>query len=218
MKQIFTLLFLLVVGLGTLSRARAGQDYAPQPGETVIRFDIENRGSIFVRLYTKEAPNTSAQVLSLVRRGFYNEQKFFRVERRPKPYIAMFGDPQTKTMELDHPNVGSGGSGKTVPFESNSLTQRRGQPVLFCSWRGEVPRRPVHRVWSRRLRHRNSSKNRARRQSKSGSRYLRLARLGTDVPTRVTLTLRAAGPRPCYPTLFRGPQPALHLVCDVHGG
>jgi cyclophilin family peptidyl-prolyl cis-trans isomerase len=122
MKQIFTLLFLLVVGLGTLSRARAGQDYAPQPGETVIRFDIENRGSIFVRLYTKEAPNTSAQVLSLVRRGFYNEQKFFRVERRPKPYIAMFGDPQTKTMELDHPNVGSGGSGKTVPFESNSLT------------------------------------------------------------------------------------------------
>lgn len=103
-----------------------GQDYRPQPGETTLRIQVEGRGNIFIKLFTKLAPKTTAHIIKLAGDGFYNGQKFHRVERRPKPYLVWFGDPQTKTLDLEDPLIGSGGSGIQVPFEATHLSHEEG--------------------------------------------------------------------------------------------
>ena len=70
------------------------------------------------RLDPAQAPITSANFVTLVNKGFYDGIKFHR-------YVAGFviqgGDPQTKTLPIDDPAIGTGGPGDTIPFEANSL-------------------------------------------------------------------------------------------------
>jgi len=124
----FRCLALVALHLGAASAFAQG--YAPQPGETVVRFDVEKRGSIFVRFFTKEAPKATAQVLRLSRQGFYDGLQFFRVERTPRPYLAFFGDPQTKSLSLDSPQIGTGGSGSKVPLETTPYEHEEGSVGL----------------------------------------------------------------------------------------
>jgi cyclophilin family peptidyl-prolyl cis-trans isomerase len=93
--------------------------YMPQPGETVMQMNIEGRGSLTIRLFTKDAPRTTEHIMALARQGFYDNQRFYRVDRTPRPYLARFGDPQSKNLSLDHPNMGNGGSGKRIAYEDS---------------------------------------------------------------------------------------------------
>jgi len=93
--------------------------YVPQPGETVLQMNIEGRGPLSIKLFTKDAPRTTEHILGLARQGFYDNQRFYRVDRTPRPYLARFGDPQSKTLSLDHPNMGNGGSGKRIAYEES---------------------------------------------------------------------------------------------------
>lgn len=68
-----------------------GQTYAPARGETIMRLDVENRGSLFIKLFTKEAPKATAHIIELVEKGFYDRRPFHRVERSPKPFLAQIG-------------------------------------------------------------------------------------------------------------------------------
>jgi cyclophilin family peptidyl-prolyl cis-trans isomerase len=99
-----------------------GQDYRPRAGETVIKLEVEGRGNIFIKLHTKEAPKASAHVLQLVRSGFYNGQRFHRVERTPRPYLVQVGDPNSRTGDLS----GGGGSGARIPFEESGFKNEAG--------------------------------------------------------------------------------------------
>jgi cyclophilin family peptidyl-prolyl cis-trans isomerase len=99
--------------------AAKGLPYVPQPGDTLIKMEVEGRGPLVIKLFPKEAPKTVEQVLGLVRQGFYDGHRFFRVDRTPRPYLARFGDPQSKSLAMDHPNMGNGGSGRRVPFEDS---------------------------------------------------------------------------------------------------
>jgi len=120
------------VGFGTvlIGASAFAQSYAPQPGETVVRYEIENRGSILVRFYTAEAPKTTQHILKLVRQGFYDGLQFFRVERTPRPYLAFVGDPQTKSLGVEAPQVGTGGSGTKVPLEKTPFEHEEGSVGL----------------------------------------------------------------------------------------
>jgi len=89
-----------------------------RPADTSIKVEVEGRGDIVIRLFTKEAPKTTSHILRLVKSGFYNGQRFHRVERQPRPYLAWFGDPNSKSGDLDNPNIGKGGTGAKIPYEN----------------------------------------------------------------------------------------------------
>lgn len=118
--------FVCLVALLMILSQALGQDYRPQGGETDLKLEIEGRGNIYIKLYTKLAPKTTSHIIKLANQGFYNGQRFHRVERRPKPYLVWFGDPLTKTLDLDDPQIGSGGSGTRIPFEDTNLSHEEG--------------------------------------------------------------------------------------------
>ncbi len=115
----FWLLVCLVFTLGFAS----GQDYRPKPGETVLALAIEGRGNVYIRLHTREAPNTTAQIVKLARSGFYNGQKFHKVLKSPRPYLVQIGDPASKS---DVDGAGAGGSGSTVAYEDSGFSNEAG--------------------------------------------------------------------------------------------
>lgn len=86
-----------------------------------VSMEIENRGKLVIELFPKDAPKTVEHFLDLVKKGFYNNVRFHRVENKPRPFIAVTGDPLTKTLPLDDARVGTGGSGKKIPFEKNNV-------------------------------------------------------------------------------------------------
>lgn len=114
--------FVAVMCLLTLSA------FAPihSPAETLMKLHIKGKGEVVIELFTKEAPKTTAQIIKLAESGFYNNQKFFRVLKDPRPFLVLFGDPQTKTLPLDDPKIGEGGSGTTVPYEKSGKSNVKG--------------------------------------------------------------------------------------------
>ncbi len=71
-----------------------------------------NKGDMVVELFENEAPNTVANFVSLVDKGFYNGVAFHRVL---PGFMAQGGDPE---------GTGRGGPGYTIPFEANKLNHR----------------------------------------------------------------------------------------------
>jgi cyclophilin family peptidyl-prolyl cis-trans isomerase len=104
--------------------------YRPKAGETVLKIEVEGRGDVVIRLFTDKAPKTTSQIQRLVRSGFYNGQRFHRVEKQPRPYLVQIGDPVSKT-NLD--SSGNGGSGATVPFEDSGMPHGEGAVGLARS-------------------------------------------------------------------------------------
>lgn len=113
----------MVAAVVTLALA---QVVKAKPGETLMVMQVAGKGQIVVRLETAKAPQTTAHISGLVERGFYNNQKFFKVEKEPRPYLVRFGDPGTKTRPVTDPSIGSGGSGARIPFENTGLPNEAG--------------------------------------------------------------------------------------------
>lgn len=80
----------------------AGQAYKPKRGETDVVLEVQGKGTVYIQLFTKEAPKTTARIVKLVHDGFYNGLRFHKVEKTPKPYLVQIGDPQSKTGDLDN--------------------------------------------------------------------------------------------------------------------
>lgn len=88
--------------------------YSPQQGETVLKLDVTGRGTLFIKLFTKEAPKATAQIIKLVEQGFYNGKSFDTVDRAPKDYIAKVG-PENSTPQA---NV-------RIPYENTGFSYDR---------------------------------------------------------------------------------------------
>lgn len=116
---------LLVVVIAMLACLGFAQ-YKPKAGETVLRLTLENRSTIDILLYTKEAPKTTAHIIGLVQRGFYNDQRFHKVVKDPRPFLVQIGDPGSKTKSMDDRTLGTGGSGTRVPFEESGFANVTG--------------------------------------------------------------------------------------------
>jgi cyclophilin family peptidyl-prolyl cis-trans isomerase len=117
--------FILVALLTVLAALALGQ-YRPKAGETVLRLSIEGKGTVDILLHTKEAPKTTAHVIGLAERGFYNGQRFHKVVRDPRPFLVQFGDPGSKTKPMDDRTLGTGGSGTRIPFEDSGFANVTG--------------------------------------------------------------------------------------------
>jgi cyclophilin family peptidyl-prolyl cis-trans isomerase len=84
---------------------------------------MDDGGEIRLEFWAADAPNHVKNFLDLARKGFYDGQKVHRVE--PK-FVVQFGDPQTKTLPLSDPRIGTGGPGYTVKAEFNKHPFERG--------------------------------------------------------------------------------------------
>ncbi len=113
MRFIFSLLCAFIV---------AGAAFAQR--EPTIKVAVEGRGTIVIRLYPDKAPKAVAHILALARQGFYDGQRFFRVTRSPRPYLAQAGDPDSRN-GVESPNIGSGGTGARIPFEDSGLSNEK---------------------------------------------------------------------------------------------
>lgn len=110
-----------------LAECAVTQTYAPKPGETVLRLEVEARGTIFIKLHTKEAPKTTAHIIKLVRQKFYDGQRFFRVSKTPRPYLVALGDPDSRDLsKLNSPEIGQKGSGARIPYEDSKFRHELG--------------------------------------------------------------------------------------------
>jgi cyclophilin family peptidyl-prolyl cis-trans isomerase len=83
---------------------------AASPGAGPIVVVETERGTFEFETYPSEAPKTVARILELVRKRFYNGQRFHRVE--PK-FVIQVGDPASRDFARKA-EWGTGGSGKTV--------------------------------------------------------------------------------------------------------
>ncbi len=107
----------------------------PEPKETTmnsneqkaqvayVQMIIKDKGALVLELDLKEAPKTSENFLNLVKEKFYDGVRFHRVVPN---FVIQAGDPQSKTLPMGHPQLGTGGSGKNIKFEPNNLKHKRG--------------------------------------------------------------------------------------------
>lgn len=116
MKRLYFLFILL------LATSFGFCQYQPKPGETVLKLTIQGKGDVVIKLFTDKAPKTTAHIIRLAESGFYNDQKFFKVVKDPKPFLVLFGDPGSRTKSADDSTLGSGGSGTRVAYEETGLS------------------------------------------------------------------------------------------------
>lgn len=81
--------------------------------ENTLYLDLKN-GRVVIELFPEHAPNHVARIKQLTRAGFYDGIVFHRVI---KGFMAQTGDPT---------GTGTGGSGKNLKAEFNSLPHLRG--------------------------------------------------------------------------------------------
>src|SRR3989454_8509630 len=114
-------LLALVVAVIVAAPALAQTTPAGKAPTAVIA--LEKGGEITLEFFPADAPRHVENFLKLARSGFYDGQRFHRVE---PGFVVQLGDPQSKTLPLDHPNMGTGGPGYTIKAEFNKRKFDRG--------------------------------------------------------------------------------------------
>jgi cyclophilin family peptidyl-prolyl cis-trans isomerase len=89
-------------------------------------------GEIVLELFPADARRHVDNFAQLATRGFYDGQRFHRVE----DWVVQAGDPQSKTLPMNHPRLGTGGPGYTIKAEFNRRPHERGALGMA---RGEDP-------------------------------------------------------------------------------
>lgn len=91
--------------------------YQPSGGPIVV---LETaRGIIEFETYPQEAPKTVAAILTLIKKGFYNGQRFHRAEPN---FMVQVGDPKSRDMSMRE-WWGRSGSGQQIGV--SEITRKR---------------------------------------------------------------------------------------------
>lgn len=128
---------LIILGAGYMwmGQPRDNQNGQPLPQDTMTdttstptakdKVEITtSKGKIVIALEMEKAPKTAGNFAKLVSEGYYNGIKVHRVV---PSFVVQFGDPQTKTLPLNDPRIGSGGPGYAIPDEFHpELSNLRG--------------------------------------------------------------------------------------------
>jgi len=114
---------LLVLAMTALIAAPALAQDKPAAKSPTAVITLEKGGEIRLEFFTADAPKHVENFLKLARAGFYDGQRFHRVE---PGFVVQLGDPQSKTLPMDHPDMGTGGPGYTIKAEFNSRKFERG--------------------------------------------------------------------------------------------
>ena len=126
-RSLFALLAVIVLAVVPAAAqapkpAPADKPAAAGKSPTVL-LTMDKGGEIVLELWPQDAPKHVENFVKLVNDKFYDGQRVHRVE--PK-FVVQFGDPQSKTLPLDDPRMGSGGPGYTIKAEFNKRPFERG--------------------------------------------------------------------------------------------
>lgn len=119
----------------TTTRAETIGKYLILVSDTpVVKLNFLNKGDVYVRMATAEAPNTTANFMNLAGSGFYDGTYMHRYgPDEAQPAFIQGGDPNTKTLPLSDPSIGTGGPGYTINYENNSLLHELGSMAMARS-------------------------------------------------------------------------------------
>jgi len=117
MNRLLTFAVVLLVVAPALA-----QDKPLAKAPTVV-MTLEKGGQVTLELFPADAPKHVENFVKLVRAGFYDGQRFHRVE---PGFVVQLGDPQSKTLPMDHSAMGTGGPGYTIKAEFNNRKFERG--------------------------------------------------------------------------------------------
>jgi peptidyl-prolyl cis-trans isomerase B (cyclophilin B) len=122
-------LLVVLAALALVSSPAAAQSPGPRPAgkpphsAPTVLITMEKGGEILLELFPQDAPRHVDNFLKLVNAKFYDGQRVHRVE---PTFVVQFGDPQSKTLPLDDPRMGTGGPGYTIKAEFNKRPFERG--------------------------------------------------------------------------------------------
>lgn len=94
------------------------------------------KGTIEIETYPEEAPKTVAQIVGLVKRGFYNGLRFHRTE--PK-FLIQIGDPGTRNMAMQD-YWGRAGSGKAIGVAEITKKRTHVRGAVAMAYGGSDPK------------------------------------------------------------------------------
>ncbi len=114
-------LLAFVVAISLAAPALAQNKPVVTPPTAVIT--LEKGGQITLEFFPADAPKHVENFVKLVRAGFYDGQRFHRVE---PGFVVQLGDPKSKTLPMDDPAMGTGGPGYTIKAEFNNRKFDRG--------------------------------------------------------------------------------------------
>jgi len=107
----------------------------PSPGAGLIVVLETEKGVIEFETYPEEAPKTVAQIVGLVKKNFYNGQRFHRAEMG----LVQIGDPQSKNV-LMKDWWGRNDTGKPVGVAEITKKRRHVRGAVGLAYAGSDPR------------------------------------------------------------------------------
>ncbi|HTM26854.1 MAG TPA: peptidylprolyl isomerase [Vicinamibacterales bacterium] len=120
MKLKLMLPLCVIVALGLHTAHAAAQQKSPGAGPIVV---LETaKGTIEFETYPEEAPKTVAHIVQLVKKGFYNGQRFHRADPN---FVIQIGDPATRDMTKQE-SWGRAGSGQPIGVAEITKKRRNG--------------------------------------------------------------------------------------------
>jgi cyclophilin family peptidyl-prolyl cis-trans isomerase len=106
-----------IVAVGIWAASAFAQQKSPGAGPVIVLETV--KGTIEFETYPEEAPKTVATIVDLVKKGFYNGQRFHRDD---PGFLIQIGDPVSRDMSrMDW--WGRQGSGK--PIGVSEITKKR---------------------------------------------------------------------------------------------
>jgi peptidyl-prolyl cis-trans isomerase B (cyclophilin B) len=84
---------------------------------------LEKGGEVTLELFPEDAPKHVESFVALASKGFYDGTTFHRVE---PGFVVQGGDPQSKTLPVGDPKIGTGGPGYKLKAEFNKHKHDRG--------------------------------------------------------------------------------------------
>jgi cyclophilin family peptidyl-prolyl cis-trans isomerase len=130
MKSALALATLLVMAVTLPARQTS-----PGAGSVIVLETI--KGIIEFETYPEEAPKTVAQIVALVKRGFYTGQRFHRADTAFG--LIQIGDPQSRNM-LMREWWGRAGSGKAIGVAEITKKRRHVRGAVGMAYPGTDPR------------------------------------------------------------------------------
>ena len=118
-----TLVITLAAGPAAAQAPAARPPAKPPATAPMVMITMEKGGEIVLELFPQDAPGHVANFVKLVEQKFYDGQRVHRVEPN---FVVQFGDPQSRTLPLDDPRMGTGGPGYTIKAEFNKRPFERG--------------------------------------------------------------------------------------------
>ncbi len=109
---------------------------SPGAGPVIVLETV--KGTIELETYPEEAPKTVAQIVGLVKRNFYNGQRFHRAADTGFGLIQI-GDPQSRNMTMRE-WWGRGGSGKAIGVAEITKKRRHVRGAVAMAYPGTDPR------------------------------------------------------------------------------